>query len=363
MSPRYCPIPDGDTEKQPLVTGPPYTACQCQHRGRRGPSKSSLFILFLLLLLVFGYSHDSYYRRPDHVHSTLTHDDDNSFTTMQYCSNASDLVPWNGVSVYELGKNMTGLEVEQYYRKGYHVSPMTGTVVVVKNKELETTRVTFDIKVEDEQYQDDTWIDVTTSKNILSLIVKHKEDVPRTCAQVNVKIEVPSSSALEDLGLRFPNNNIDIDTGLTLKRGLDLAVVKGDVSIHDTLKATTIHLATVSGNINGVFDVDQVQFDASTASGNMDIVFNHISLESTIKASTASGNVGLKVPSDFDSQIDISVVVGNINLEATEVDKLHYHRSGGVVGHKVKGYYGGDAHTPSTIKLSSVSGNVKLDYN
>jgi hypothetical protein len=44
--------------------------------------------------------------------------------------------------------------------------------VVVENKALETPKVTFDIKLEDDMYQDSVWIDEVVTGDTLSLIVK-----------------------------------------------------------------------------------------------------------------------------------------------------------------------------------------------
>jgi DUF4097 and DUF4098 domain-containing protein YvlB len=113
-----------------------------------------------------------------------------------------------------------------------------------------------------------------------------------------VKVEVPSASALDDLSLQFPNNDITLATRLQVKNALDLSAARGDLTVQAPTTSSKISLSTASGNINGVFDADQVEFSASAASGNLALAFDHISATSTIKASTASGNVGVQVVSD-----------------------------------------------------------------
>jgi hypothetical protein len=54
--------------------------------------------------------------------------------------------------------------------------------------------------------------------------------------------------------------------------------------------------------------------------------------------------------------------VGNLQVKAIETEKLHIRRTGGIVGHTVRGYYGTDVDAPSHIKLNSVSGNVNLTF-
>lgn len=129
MLPRYSPIPDSDVEKQPLVDQP-YSTCHCQQvheqQRRRGPSKSNILILSLLILLALGYGHQ--YRNshdtidlsnvaissePQEIQDSLT----------QYCHETSAFVPWDGKAVYDLETGVTGLTVEQKFL-GNHVSPL-----------------------------------------------------------------------------------------------------------------------------------------------------------------------------------------------------------------------------------------------
>ncbi|ORZ16911.1 hypothetical protein BCR42DRAFT_413492 [Absidia repens] len=383
MFPEYTAIKDTDVEKQPLVSdyqhGHP---CQCgrqqqqrQDQDRRTrPSKSTIAIFVLILLLFVGYGHNICQNKHDHYyHPAYTNNDQQQqqafeassslFSDLKYCYHHSPLdVHWNGKSAFELGPEITSLSVEQKH-DGHRLSAQAGDVVVVENKKINETKVTFDIRLNDDRSQDAVRIDESWSKHALDLtVVTNDYDIGNGCVKIDVLIEVPSSAALDALTIKFINNDITIKDKLHLKDFVSASVVSGDLTVKKPLTSPKISFSLASGDITGVFDVDQVEFGAASTSGDVDLDFNRISSASTIRASTVSGDVNLRLPSDFDSKFDLSVVAGDVKLKAEDAKKLHYRRSGGIVGRKVNGYYGEDENPSSHIKLDTVSGNLELKY-
>ncbi|CAO3587615.1 unnamed protein product [Absidia cylindrospora] len=375
MLPQYTAIKDTDVEKLPLVSDYQHGhSCHCGRQQnqdcRTRPSKSTIAIFVLILLLFVGYGRNMCQKKHDHYSHQI---DTNNYQQQQqafdvsndlrYCSHRSPLdVRWDGQSVFELGPEITSLSVEHKYN-GRRLSTQAGNVVVVENKKLNETKVTFDIRLDNDRSQDAIRIDESWSKHALDLtVVTNDYDIGSGCVKIDVLIEVPSSAALDALTVNFINNDITIKDKLYLKDLLSASLVSGDLTVKKPLTSPKISLDLVSGDISGVFDVDQVELSATTTSGDIDLTFDRISSAATIHASAVSGNVNLQVPTDFDSKFNLSVVNGNVNLKAEDAKKLHYRRSGGIVGRKAKGYYGDDEKPSSKITLDTVSGNVELNY-
>lgn len=376
MLPQYTTIQGTDVEKQPLVGD--YQdhghSCPCRHqqqdqqgRGRNRPSKSTIAIFVLVLLLFVGYGRNICQKNHDHYsHSIQSNNMDTSSSVdsndLRWCSRRPLTVDWQGKSVYEFGQEITSLSVE--HSDEGHISTQAGEVVVVVNEKIEKAKVTFDIKLSHEHAQhaariDEFWSDHALALNVVTNDHGHHGD----CVKINVLIEVPSAAALEDLNIKFINNDITFKDKLELKDSLDVSTVSGDLLFKKPIaSARKISFSVASGDIHGTFDVEQVDFSSTVVSGEMGIVFDRISSDSAIHASATSGNVKIQVPTKFESRFDISVVSGNADLRAKDAQKLHYRRSGGIVGHKVNGYYGSDESPSSKISLSAVSGNVELSY-
>ncbi|KAI8083029.1 uncharacterized protein BX664DRAFT_339652 [Halteromyces radiatus] len=362
MFPGYSSISDGDVEKQGLQPSKP--SCQCwqqQWQEQIRQRKQSRLMIFLLILVAFsfvGYHHyhhhrvDAFDHHPVDGMATFTKED-----PVKIC--AQPTVPWDGQTTFEFDEKIKHLAMSQKTFKSTLEGLHHGKIDVQVNEALEKTKVTFDIKLSDEAFNDYIWIDEHNSEDTVRLVVRSEHDVP-LCFQINAVIQVPNKASLDALAVEFASNDVQIIDALQLQ-DLALSVVSGNVHIVQPLQARHIDMAAASGQLIGVFDVDQVDFKSATASGNTDLTFIGIHPISSIDASSASGSIQVQVPSTFESKMELSCVVGNVHVNAVDSSKLHYRRSGGIVGHTLKGYYGTDSHPPSNIKISTVSGNANLD--
>ncbi|KAI9300095.1 hypothetical protein BJ944DRAFT_244525, partial [Cunninghamella echinulata] len=67
-------------------------------------------------------------------------------------------------------------------------------------------------------------------------------------------------------------------------------------------------------------------------------------------------------PSSFESQYKLTSTIGKVNIDGTHLDKLHYRRSGHILGETVDGNYGDHENSSSKIKASTAVGDIKLYY-
>jgi hypothetical protein len=396
--------------------------CYIESNARRRPSKFALFIFgilgFIFLGHMFGYhcrdkvviTND---KKPYLEEDTLTTTSSsslsmgdmntNNYWKVNTCSGGDSLdIPWEGKTTFYVPHDVKGLKISEKYKHS-NVKLVSGDVFIVENNNLNQTRIKFDIKLNKEDINNQFCIDETVNEKEFKLTLVHAKYGPPGCIKINAHIEVPSSDALNQLNLAFINDDITVKNvlnvngnfalatangDLTLTNSLisksinlatangaitakntitasdiNLATSNGDITVEETATSlSTLNLATANGDIQGVFDLNQAKFNANSARGNLDIKFDHIDPVSTIKADSASGNINLQVPSNFESKFHLTTVVGKANVEATNSDKLHYKRSGHIVGETVKGNYGEDEKNPSEITVSTVAGNIKLNY-
>ncbi|KAI9308676.1 hypothetical protein BJ944DRAFT_259822 [Cunninghamella echinulata] len=400
--------------------------CYIESNARRRPSKLALFLFGFLGLIFLGHMFGYHCRgggnrigiinKPSPVEmnqepitannilqaNDMTSANDNLSTNT--CLGSDELtIPWEGKSTYYTPQNIKSLKITEKYEHT-NTKILKGDIVVVENKSLNQTKIKFDITLDKEITNDQFHIDETVKDKELELTLVHEIDGFYGCIKINALIEVPSTDALDVLNLGFINDDITVKDVLKLNGSLALATANGDITLSDSLLATSsinlatsngdlttkntisaqainlatsngditvektatsfssINAATSNGNIRGVFDLNQAKFNGNTAHGHIHITFDHIEPVSAIKLNSAKGNIDLQVPSDFESKYELSTVVGKADVEATDADKLHYKKTGHIVGETIKGNYGEVEKNPSEIIMSTVAGSVKLSY-
>ncbi|CAO3635138.1 unnamed protein product [Cunninghamella blakesleeana] len=444
-----------DMEKQPLQGGreeyPSYQQhCPCAHcnnnnlcyiesNARRRPSKLALLTFGILGLIFMGHmfgshcrncrvgipigepahepSNDesiimpgepySFQQQHDILTTSLLNEEnnlvmDNNENQLHPCDDQNLRFSWDGKSTYYVPDDVSGLKVTQKYQHS-NIQLVKGNAVVRENKELDQTKINFDVKFDNEILNDQFHIDESINGNGLELTLIHENHGIPGCIKVDAFIEVPSFDALDDLNIGLINEDITLQTGLELDQHLAISTSNGDITFEKSVDALSINLATANGdittestnsaselnvatsngditftkptaiftnaniatsngNIKGDFELHEAKFDAHSAHGNLDLQFTHINPVTTIKTGSSSGNINLKMPSNFESKFQLTTVVGKADIEATNSEKLHYKRSGHIVGQTIKGYYDGDENNASEIIASTVAGNVKLTY-
>lgn len=99
---------------------------------------------------------------------------------------------------------------------------------------------------------------------------------------------------LDDFELDTITNDINIGNEFEFKNSLQLSNIAGDLTVNK-IKATSIKLKNISGDIQGVFDLNQGQFITDMTSGDIKVTFDHISPGSTIISKSVNGKTDIQV--------------------------------------------------------------------
>ncbi|CAO3635319.1 unnamed protein product [Cunninghamella blakesleeana] len=425
MLPQYSSIPNQDNEKQAhhgyscpcaAATATNFHQCQFQQQRKR-PSKWTIITLGVLGYLFISHISDYHCNQKNDELAVKYHEETNDPLVNNqgwgfHCWGPdSPTIPWSGQAVYESSNPIKSLTLnhDRSSNSGYNIYSKGGKFVVEQNSELSKPRVTFDIKVSNNDLQDTIEINEFKSVDDLKLVL-HQGSRGRQegCILINALVELPTSDALSDISFDLINDNIIIEdelnlngsfTGKTLSgdiRFLNTVTAKekvqletasgdirffnkvtanekiqlesksGDIVTKDTASSSSFDLKTASGDIHGHFgflNEKEGDFNANAKSGDVDIVFDSISSVSTINAKAVSGDVDIKLPSDFESQFEIVTISGDVKVEAKNAKDLHATKIKRRRFKSIKGYYGNDENSASVIKASATSGDVGLKYN
>ncbi|CAO3610199.1 unnamed protein product [Cunninghamella echinulata] len=339
MATQYTPILNQDIEKQPLQNEDNVHQPQCRWSSNNNNNnndtckKRSKFALITLGLLgvtfighFFGSScsntmfvsnekqqeitHQDWLATPYNINDVL-----NMNTLVAGCTADTPLHLWEGQSVYQVPHNINGLHVAEKTGKVIkYIRLMDGKINVVENKELSQTKITFDIKLSEEIQNGSVYIEEEETEDDykLSVIVNDDDDEKKRdsgCVQINALIEIPSSGELDNFELNTITNDINIKDEFEFKNSLLISNIAGDLTVNKKIKATSIKLKNVSGDIQGVFDLNQGQFITDMVSGNINVAFDHISPGSTIISKSVNGKTDIQVV------ININIKIKNRKIE------------------------------------------------
>ncbi|KAI9308677.1 hypothetical protein BJ944DRAFT_246375 [Cunninghamella echinulata] len=384
MTSQYTPVLNQDIEKQPLQNQnngyqPQWTSNN--NATFKKSSKIALITLGLLGVTFIGHffgspcsnsmfisnqkqqetTHQDWLASPLNINDVL-----NKNTVAAECTVDTPLHLWEGQSIYQVPHSIKGLHVVEKTEKIIkYIRLMNGKINVVENKDLDQTKITFDIKLSEEIQNESINIEEEETEDDYNLAVVIKDGDGKShnsgCVQINALIEIPSLNELNNFELDTITNDINIGNEFEFKNSLQLSNIAGDLTVNK-IKATSIKLKNVSGDIQGVFDLTQGQFITDTTSGDIKVTFDHISPGSTIISKSVNGKTDIQVPTDFESKFKLSSTLGKVNVEATNSDILHYTRSHRMFGQTIKGSYGVDENADSEINASTLNGEIKLTY-
>ncbi|KAI9308769.1 hypothetical protein BJ944DRAFT_259647 [Cunninghamella echinulata] len=422
MLPQYSPISNQDSEKQPIkdysctCVNHPHHQCNNNNNQKRRPSKWTIITLGALGLFFLGHMCDShenqhYHFNDDNIDVHIDSDglSENQYTTQDwniFCfGKNSPLIPWDGKIVYDSFDNIKDFTLNHVQNStgysGVHITE--GKITVAQNSELNQPRVIYDIKVSDNALKESIQIKESKSLDNYKIVLSQEYNYRQGCISINALLEVPTTEYLQDVVFKTINHDIIIRDELILNGTLTTKTLSGDTDIKQLVKAHTIDLSSVSGDISvkkasaetidistksgdisGMFnlsgahfnagaisgDVD-VKFDpitsvtdivAKSLSGDVDVKFDSITSVTNIVAKSLSGDVDIKVPSDFESKFEVSTLTGDAEVKAKDSKNLHLAQN--KRHHKfIKGYYGNDENSSSVIKATTKSGDISVKYN
>lgn len=177
-----------------------------------------------------------------------------------------------------------------------------------------------------------------------------KVKYPRNCdcdASIKFELQVPRSIKFNFDNLSSASGNIEV-TSVTGR--LRAKSASGDV--HVTGVTGDINASSASGNVVVKEAVGTVS--ANSASGDVAVEITQLVGTDSMKFTSASGDVEVKLPSNLDAEVDMSTTSGDIKTDFPLEVNQREHGSGrwarGTVGS------GGSR----TLRISSASGNVSL---
>jgi phage host-nuclease inhibitor protein Gam len=179
----------------------------------------------------------------------------------------------------------------------------------------------------------------------ISLSVRYPQNT-QCNASVRFELRVPSSMELNFDSLSNASGNVTVEsvTGSVRAR-----TASGNVTVREI--EGTIDASSASGDVTAQGVVGTV--NARTASGNVDVELRRQVGGSSMKFSSASGNVTVKAPANLDAEVEMATASGSLKTDfPLSVEDRH---SGS--GRKASGRLGAGA---SQLKISTASGNVHL---
>ncbi|CAO3635134.1 unnamed protein product [Cunninghamella blakesleeana] len=381
MTAQYTPMFNRDIEKQDSQKEQHQCPCSSSYQDQQNKkcSKLKLLTLGVIGLLFIGHSFGASSYRPHNTFLTSHEEPEIKTTSISPSSSFNNIVhlndyvskcseeslhPWGGNAVYTIPQSIQHFKFGET-AKNTIINLKVGNIDVVENKDLDETKVTLDIKLNDDTPEDFIRIEEEKTDDSYSLNIIHdrKEKRDNTCIQINALIEVPSSDALSSLILQFIDDKINVKDAFEFNDQLELSTVSGYIHTDKTLKATNIKVSNIGDNIQGSFDLNQNgEFTCNTVSGKADITFDHLSSDVVITSSTVSGQTYFKMPSNFESQFELTSTFGQVNVDATNTDLLHYKRTDRMFEKSVKGSYGEGEKLTSKITAKAVTGEISLNY-
>ncbi|ORX50192.1 hypothetical protein DM01DRAFT_1099199 [Hesseltinella vesiculosa] len=379
-----------DMEKQPLreqYQSISTNNCPCQHgqiyeygyqerRQRRFGGFSRFFgklavaacVLFLFVHVrptwFTGRPHlrDQPYEQPV-VHNIDGSNDLAAWADSQRYCNSSPSIPWNGKSVYDIQNTVKAVVVEHKSKNNQGLSIMHGWGKVVRNADLESPRVTFDVFFDSDDLQDVVYIEEDIQEDKVRLQLNTDSHYTQQgCFTIYVTVELPALDSLDFLGLGIISGDVTSEEEFTFRSEAVLATVSGNVKTEKLLTSPKIVLATVSGDVNSLTDIGEGSLDAASVSGNVQAIVGEALPNSNVKVDSVSGDVSLVMPVSLDSKFKVSVLSGKIELNSIEPERLHYKESRGPIGRSAKGYVGDNADASSSINVNTVSGNANITF-
>jgi|GEM_PF-419123 len=174
---------------------------------------------------------------------------------------------------------------------------------------------------------------------------------PHNCncdASIKFEVQVPRSIKYDFDKFSSASGNIEVNsvTGRIIGSS-----ASGDVNMKNV--NGEIHAKSASGEVTVKEAVGTVTADS--ASGNVEVEINQLVGTESMKFSSASGDVSVKLPSNLDAFVDMSTVSGDVKTDfPLEVNERDHG-----AGRWARGQVGSGSGS-RTLRISSASGNVSL---
>lgn len=183
----------------------------------------------------------------------------------------------------------------------------------------------------------------------VELQVKYPRDCRRCNASINFEVRVPRSVAYKIGPVSTASGNVRV---ASLQGEIKISTASGDVLVQDV--AGRINASTASGEMS-VKDVSGT-VSASTASGNVEVEIARLEGAESMKFSSASGNVSVRLPSSLDADVTMSTASGRIRTDFPVEVREDRHGSGS----RAEGRLGSGGRN---VRISTASGDVSLTKN
>ena len=175
---------------------------------------------------------------------------------------------------------------------------------------------------------------------------------PRHCncdASIRFEVKVPRSTRYNFEQISSASGNIKVTH---VMGDLKVNTASGNVEVSNASGA--IKAATASGEMS-VRDVSGT-VNASTASGNVEVEIARLEGSESMKFSSASGDVSVRLPSNLDAEVYMSTASGSLRTNFPLEIKDRDHGP----GRRAEGRLGSGSRQ---LRISTASGNVSLMSN
>ena len=185
--------------------------------------------------------------------------------------------------------------------------------------------------------------------NLVDIRAKYPRNCRRCDASIRFEVKVPRSTRYVFDSISSASGNIKV-TGVTGE--LKVNTASGDVLVSNV--AGEIKASTASGEMSVREIAGTV--NASTASGNVDVEIERLEGAESMKFSSASGDVNVRLPSNLDAEVYMATASGTLKTNfPLEIKDSEYGS-----GSRAEGRLGSGSRR---LRISTASGNVSLMTN
>ncbi|MEJ7615816.1 MAG: DUF4097 family beta strand repeat-containing protein [Pyrinomonadaceae bacterium] len=190
-------------------------------------------------------------------------------------------------------------------------------------------------------------IEDLSSGNNVDVRAKYPERCSNDCnASVRFDVQVPRQTRINIDKVSTASGDIKVNA---VQGRVHLSTASGDVQVRDVVGS--VNASSASGDVE-VFNVSGA-VSAQTASGDVRVEIARLEGSESMKFSTASGDVHVRMPSNLEADVEMSTVSGKVETDfPIEVKEQRYGP-----GSNARGRIG---NASRSLRMSSASGNVSL---
>ncbi|KAI9489003.1 hypothetical protein BDB00DRAFT_876886 [Zychaea mexicana] len=221
------------------------------------------------------------------------------------CSIAPSLT-WS--SAHTIAANLySNLRVGHEITDRLHV--IGGLVQVQVNNQVSEPTVRFDLKLTDASQLDLIQIKQITQSDRIAILIDAKRPL---CTVLNILVELPTPTALDELVIETSESSIEIDDGMHFSESIKLGTVNGNITIWDStgnVMELTTHAGHISCSIQEIPIITQITARSTTGK----IVFDYTGDPSSSKA---------LVDQQRKISVNLTTVSGDIDAQMKEQKKV-----------------------------------------